>query len=45
MTEKEIYQIPVRCRGIAAVLLKQSQGIYKILLMKHALLMEDTWPI
>jgi len=41
---KEQYEIPVRCIGIAAVLLKRINGEYKILLLKRATkVLEDAW--
>jgi dihydroneopterin triphosphate diphosphatase len=41
---KEQYEIPVRCIGIAAVLLKRINGEYTILLLKRATkVLEDAW--
>ncbi|CAM3534221.1 NUDIX domain-containing protein [Marinicrinis lubricantis] len=38
------YEIPIRCRGIATVLLKKFQHDYKVLLLKRASsVLKDTW--
>lgn len=41
---REYYEVPVRCHGIAAVLLKKIDNEYKVLLMKRAgSLLQDAW--
>ncbi len=41
---KDHYEIPVRCQGIAAVLLKKIDNEYRVLLMKRASsVLQDAW--
>lgn len=41
---KDLYEIPIRCRGVAVVLLRKVEDEYKVLLMKRATpVLQDEW--
>jgi dihydroneopterin triphosphate diphosphatase len=41
---KDLYEIPIRCQGIAVILLKIVKGEYRVLLMKRATpILKDVW--
>jgi len=44
MMRRNNYEIPIRCHGIAVVLLKEFNGEYKVLLLKRATpVLKDIW--
>ncbi|KRG14710.1 NUDIX hydrolase [Virgibacillus soli] len=41
---KEDFEVPIRCKGIAVVLLKKMENEYKVLLLKRATpILQDVW--